>query len=291
MKHLIGKKKSEEICAGDSDRMPDGDAMPNDEITITLSDKKGRLSAETLRLALEHALRMLHAIETDFVARDADVRWDIIRVRMQSPLTMTFSPQVRVKGRARPAIGRKIVKTAWQGMEKIERGATPPHAFGEDALDAAKKLVKSAAADGTSVAISANGSGKIKLTEKTIKNVDEIVAKARLYVDFSTIEGRLEIVSVHDGKSIVIWETMTRNKVECTLTDEQFDSAVAMLGKRVAVTGRVHYRNHVPRTINVEEPIRLLRDMKDLPQPKTVGAIDITGGLSSEDHIRRMRDG
>jgi hypothetical protein len=262
------------------------------KFTITLSDKDGRLSADTLKTALDSALQMLRAIEARVFARDVEVRWDVVRVKMRSPLTMTFAPRVKVRGKPRPAYGNRIVKACIQGVKKIEKGSLPPATFSEEALDAAKKLVKSVTADGTTVAFASDGRKKVRLTEKTVQHIDEIVAKARLYVDYSTIEGRVEVVSIHEGNSVFIWETLTRHRIECSFRDdEQFNRAVALLGKRVAVAGRVHYRNHIPRTITVEEPIRMLRDAADLPQPKSIGPIDITGGLSSEDHVRRMRDG
>jgi hypothetical protein len=124
-----------------------------------------------------------------------------------------------------------------------------------------------------------------------VKHIDELASRARLYVDFSTIEGRLEVISVHEHNSLFIWETLTNNRVECFVSDEQIKEAALLLNKRVTVSGRINYRNHVPKTISVEGPIKVLRTSTELPQPKDIGPIDITGGVSSEQHVRRMRNG
>jgi hypothetical protein len=267
--------------------------MALNQLTITLSDKQGRVSIETLTTALENALSMLRSIESEIVASGVTVRWEISRVSMRSPLRMTFEPRVKSpKGRVSRSIGNRIVKSVMQGIEGIETGKSVPRVFTEDALEAARKMFKSAAKEGASVAFgSKTDPRQIKLTESAVKHIDELASKARLYVDFSTVEGRLEIISVHERNTVVIWETLTSNRIECFVDDQQIKQAFSLLGKRVAVTGRVSYRNHVPKTISVEGPVRVLRTTAELPQPKDIGPIDMTDGASSEEHVRRMRNG
>lgn len=279
--------------------MPDCDAgrdMSLDEITITLSDKDGRLSVDTLIKALENALEMLRGVEATIIASGLDVRWEVVRVRMQSPLRMTFAPDVRRvrdgqrKGRPNKTIGKQLVRTASQGLAGIEAGTSLPRGFTDSAIDATRKLLKTAANEGAVVAFESPFAHKTKLTEKAVEHIEEISAKARLYVDYSTIEGRLEVVSVHEHNSFFVWETLTNNRIECLVSDDHMKDAPNLLGKRVAITGRVSYRNHIPKTIAVEGQIRVLRSAAELPQPSDIGPIDITESLSSEDHVRRLRN-
>jgi hypothetical protein len=261
--------------------------MPLDELTITLSEKDGRLGVQTLVDALENALAMLKGLESDIVASGIKVRWEVVRISMKSPLRFTIAP--RIKGRAGRTSGRKIVKACLQGMREIEKTPEPPIYFNDDSLEAAKKLVKAAGSDGASLTISSNGQDKITLTEKAVRHIEEIASKARKYMDFSTIEGRLEIISVHVQPSFAIWEMLTNYRIECHGSEEHMAQAMSLLGKRVAVTGRVSYSNHKPKSIQVES-MKGLREINELPQPKDIGPIDITGDLSSEEHIRRMRN-
>lgn len=122
------------------------------------------------------------------------------------------------------------------------------------------------------------------------RHVDKKTAKRRIYTDVATIEGNLEVISVRKRPSFFIWEILTNQKIECFTTDKQLDEIVALLRHkpRIAVTGRVHYRNDIPRSIDVES-IRVLRDVNELPQPKDIGPINITEGVSSEEHVRRLR--
>ncbi len=267
--------------------------MAINELTITLSDKQGRVSIETLTTALENALEMLRSIESEIVASGVTVRWEISRVSMRSPLRMTFQPRVRsAKGRVSRSMGNRIVKSVLQGIEGIETGKSVPKSFTENALEATKKMFKSVTKEGASVAFGSRTDPRpIKLTESAVKHIDELASKARFYVDYSTIEGRLEVISVHERNSVVIWETLTDNRIECLVDVEEIKQASSLLGRRVAVTGRVSYRNHIPKTISVEGPIKVLRTSAELPQPKDIGPIDITEGASSEEHVRRVRNG
>lgn len=265
--------------------------MSLEEMTITLSDKDGRISVDTLRRALENMLEILKSVESAVVSSDFEVRWDVIRVRMRSPLRMTFAPHVAKRGRTksnRPA-ERRLVRAAMIGLDRAQGGKSVPREFNDDAIDATLKLVKTASNEGASVAFeSPIYKQKIVLTENSADRLRELSAKARLYVDYSTIEGRLEIVSIHEHNSVFIWETLTNNKVECLVSSDQLAQASDLLGRRIAVTGRVHFRNHVPKSVTVEEPFRVLRD--DAPQPADIGPLDITDGLSSEEHVWRMRN-
>jgi hypothetical protein len=261
--------------------------MPANELTITLA-RAGRVSVETLAQTLENALEMLRNLEREFVASDILVRWEVVRVSMRSPLRVTVAPSI--EGSVTKTIARRLIKTCLKGVKGIERAATPPEHFNEEALDAALKLFEVTRKDGATLTFSSDHLDEITLTEQAARHIEEIASKARLYIDFGTIEGQLEVVSVHEHRSFSIWETFTNRRVECLVNEEQFQTAIDLLGKRVAVTGRVKYRNHVPKSIWVES-LRKLREEMELPDLKNVGPIDITGGLSSEEHVRRMRNG
>jgi len=116
-----------------------------------------------------------------------------------------------------------------------------------------------------------------------------IVAKAPRYSDVSTVEGRLEAISVHDRPALSIWDMLTNDKIECLVNDAQLATGLTLLRKRVAVTGVVKYVNHVPKSVQVDS-FDVLPEMESLPQPQNIRPINITNGLSSEEHVRRIRD-
>jgi hypothetical protein len=266
--------------------------MPQGEFTIKLGEQGKGVSVETLTQVLEDALKMLRNVSGEFVTTDTQVRWEVVRARMESPLTLTIAARVLGQAaRTARAVGNKIVRATLAGVEKIESGAVRPTHFNEDALLAAKEMYLVAAKDGAQVTFATDGKRRITITTDLVRNVDEVVAKARVYVDHATIEGTLEALSVHGHESFSLWEAMAGNKVECYVTAELLKQAHALVlaKKRVAVTGLVRYRDHKPKSIEVES-IRVLRGVDELPQSNAMRPIDITGDLSSEEHVWRMRN-
>lgn len=267
--------------------------IPN-ELTLVLSDKDGQVNLDLLIETLENALALLRGFTSEVIASGLDIRWQVVRVKMNSPLRMTLAPLVRRnegKGRPNKTIGRKIVKAALDSMDKLERGAPLPSSFSPESVDAARRLLRATSSEGAALSFESPLAHKVRLTEKSVKHLEEISSKGRLYVDHSTIEGRLEAASVHNQNTFSVWESLTGHRVECVVSEEQMRDVSDYLGKRVSVSGRVTYRNHVPKSIAVEGPIKVLRSSAELPQPGDIGPVDITGGIPSEEFVRRLRNG
>lgn len=259
------------------------------ELTLSLHNPEGYLSVEILTKTLKDVLDMLRSVSSEVVSSNVDVRWEVIRVGMRSPLRMTLAPRIHD---GKPAlvqrIRKKVVNACMNGIRQIEiENTLPPH-FNEESLESLRSMAKRTEAITT---WSLNGHDRITLTEKTVELIEQYQSSARSYIDFSTIEGYLEVVSVHDGPSFFIWEVLTGQKIECRGNEREFDRSLQLLKQRprIAVTGRVQYRNHIPKTIEVDS-VAVLPDSKILPQPKDIGPIDLTNGLSSEEHVRRMRN-
>jgi hypothetical protein len=259
------------------------------EITIQIGDRDQPVTVDNLVAALENTLQMLKGLESHFPHSGEPIQWEIVRALMKSPLSITLAPRPP-KGQKR--LADKVVKAAIGGLKTLETSGEPqlpPH-FDDEVLEAVEKL-SSISQTGTAlkVFVPDEEAAQVELGQQTIKRVKELEARARVYVDYGTIEGRLETISVHNGNSFVVWEAMTNNRIECRITPEQLEEAKQLLGKRVAISGRLRYRNHKPISMEVES-IKVLRERAELPQPETMKPIDITGGESSEEYIRRLRN-
>jgi hypothetical protein len=260
--------------------------MPN-ELTITLSGEDGFVSADALIEALENTIKILRHLETQFPVPEK-IRWEIIRASMQSPLALTLA--ARATEPQAQAAGDRIVRAAYQGLRAVSTAAVRPPYFDDESLAAAKELVSEARSEGAQLSIVVPDEEPLIPTETLVENVERVIAGTRTHHEYGTIEGRLEQVSTHKTDSFSVWEIPTDHKVECLATPEQLEKAKELLRKRVAVTGRITYRGGKPRQVKVDE-LRRLRERHELPQPEDIGPVDITGGLSSEDYVRRWRDG
>lgn len=263
--------------------------MPAGAFTLKLGEGTKRVSIDVLAEALENALEMLRSVGQEFAPAGMLVRWEVVGASLRSPLTLDFAPSVNGEATISAAVGKKIGKACVRGLEKLEKSPALPQHFNEEGILAAQKLMRVVQKDGTRIAVASYRMKDVAPTAAAVEHIRQVVDKARIYIDYGTIEGRLEEVSVHGGAHFAIWEVLTGYRIECAVTLERLEEAKALLGQRVAVSGRVRYRNHIPKSIQVEN-IRRLRDAKELPQLKDMPAIDITGGLSSEEYMRRMRD-
>ena len=256
------------------------------EFTITLSGDDGFVSVDVLIEALENTLAVLRGLGSEFPGSD-QIRWEIVRASMQSPLTLTLAP--KAPERRSRKLGQRIADAAYRGFREIaERPSLPPY-FNEEALTAAKRLVAGARAEKTELSFFVPDKDPVTPLAAFTENIEQVVSRAKTLYETGTIEGTLEVISRHKTDSVTIWETLTNRKVACFVNSEQLELAKQILLKRVAVSGRIKYRNGRPVSIEVAN-IRVLRGQHELPQPSDIGPIDITGGLSSEDYVRGLRD-
>jgi hypothetical protein len=131
------------------------------------------------------------------------------------------------------------------------------------------------------------------LTQKITSTVDEALA-----VDEEcdgTIEGMLEQINLHHGANVFyIYPEIGPRKITCHFPARLYDDAISAVGRRVEVSGALHYRVGAifPHQVAVTQidafpPDSELPDWEDLRGR----APDITGGLSSEAFVRELRSG
>ena len=107
------------------------------------------------------------------------------------------------------------------------------------------------------------------------------------------VEGRLEYVNIHGNRNVFrIYPTIGSNKVECTFPTDRLKDARDALDRRIRVYGKLTYlaRSSFPSSIEVDR-IKMLPEDDELPSLLDLRgtAPDITGVLSSEEFVRRLR--
>jgi len=107
-----------------------------------------------------------------------------------------------------------------------------------------------------------------------------------------SIVGKLEVVSVHRRPEYSVYDSVTRRPVRCAFSENELEQVKATLGRRVRVSGLVH-RNAKGQPLRIEQP--RLSVMPGEPELPTVSdligvAPDFTGNLTTEEHLRQLRD-
>lgn len=262
------------------------------ELIITVQGKDSRVTVRSLIEMLERALGVLKEID----ARTADnqrpgVQWEVVRVAMNSPLTMTLGPCVQTNRRDNSA---DVVKSFMVGIRSLESKAVVPANWTDDALQRMRDLVDLRNNGIASMVFSSQGEDKVEPTLHSAANIEEIQKRLTAhYWEETSIEGSLEVISAHNGTRISIWDVLTHTKVECLVTESQLEQAKSAFRRRVAVTGKAKMtRKGKPISIVVDS-IRVLKEKEELPQARDfagTGRVDITGGVDSAEYIRSLRD-
>lgn len=255
--------------------------MPNQSLTITVSGKNDRiLLGSFLKLASEtlHILRLIDREGAGGTTRGLD--WRIETISRKSPLRLTISGESRDED----VVAVDVVRLFVGAMNTMSKEPTWPEGFPRDGLDKLKDIVD-LAHDGLGKVVFSDGKTKVEATQHLGANIEFLFDE---HTEWTTIDGRLEAVSAHRNKVFRIYDRLTGASVACRFTKEQQEEVRQALYRRVSVTGEATYKAGMPHVIKVDS-IDIIENKgvayDDLPP------IDITGGVSSVEHIRRVRDG
>lgn len=180
------------------------------------------------------------------------------------------------------------------GLNSIEREAELPPYFSDVDLGrvrAISSLLRQTGSESLTAAHLNGARETATVSEQAGVNVAKILEPR--FSGLGSVAGKLEVISVHGPPRFNVYDALTKRAVRCRFAPERLDDVAAALGRRVVVTGVVH-RNAKGDPVKVDRPeLRILPDGADLPSVKDlIGLVpDITGGLSSEEHVRRLRDG
>ena len=138
------------------------------------------------------------------------------------------------------------------------------------------------------------------LLEETKINLDqEFKARANLYVApeescKSSFRGMLDVINIHGLEKLFwLYPEIGPNKIQCTFPKRLFETAKMALGKRVEIVGLFNYKINAPYPHAAEvDDMSTLPPDDELPHFKDLLGIDpeMTGGLSSEDYIKKIRN-
>ena len=114
------------------------------------------------------------------------------------------------------------------------------------------------------------------------------------YQESGSVEGKLEMVSIHASPRFAIYHAISGHSVRCKFDPHQLlDVVKEALGKRVIVSGLVHFNfKHEPIRVEIED-LMILPKEDELPSPSEIRGMapDFTGDLTTEEYLRRLRSG
>lgn len=264
--------------------------MARKTLTIRLTGRED-LTTESLIEAVQDAVLILRSIEGNMAEEGRPAsRWRVDAVSLNSPLQMTIS-EIPPKGLEPLDPAEPFVR----GLRCVNAGAQIPQYFTEHTLRLAKRLVGLLNNGLSQIEFSTQDEEPVRPTQHLAANVDRILGRApEFYYEDTELEGRLEVLSVHGTPDFWVYDPLTEQPTKCTFKPEDRERLAEMMKRptRVRVSGKAKFnREHRPISLEVESFARL-RDQEELPQIRDLhrAGINITGGMSSVEYVRRMRD-
>lgn len=164
-----------------------------------------------------------------------NVTWEIESITKASPLSIEL-----IAGPARaevePETVMRTVKALADGLKTIQSGARRPAYFSDRALESAKELAELHDKNLTFIKVR-NGRATIDVTKRLSVNVDELIGPKTS--SQGTVEGTLEVISIHGQHRFSIYEPLTGHSVACHFRPDQLEEVKGAFGRRVAVRGEI----------------------------------------------------
>ena len=240
--------------------------------------------------ALRKALIYTESIVTQGTAR---FDWQVVRITYSSPATITVESQLpRERSDLRDQRSR-VVQRFLDNWQTLTEKKCVPEDLDRQTLEA-YKTVSRYVRQGRLRATILNGE---KPFIEVSADVEQLIEKTlgQQTTAMGSVKGTLEYLNIHAQSSdIRIYPKLGPDRIEGRIPVQMIPLAGKAIGREVRAKGKLTYRarEDFPRYIQVEELEVLPRD-EDLPSIMDIKGIapNITGGTSSEDFIRGLRDG
>jgi len=247
-------------------------------LTVTLGPEVG---LHTFATALDKLANFLRDLEP--ARPEGKLRWFVADLGRGSA-------RVSVRAHGDPRVAAIISRRAFDGLRALENAEDLPRAFPLEAVEAASAFLQIVAKDRLRAVVEADGQEQ-ELTNRALLTAQGLL-RTVVWEDLGSIEGSLETITVHGGNQFNLWEAVTGRRVECYFRADQLEDVKAALGRRVRVEGRIRYNRRGEFTSIEVRSLEIIPRDEDLPPLDEMAGIapNITGDLSSEDYVRRLRD-
>ena len=257
------------------------------EIAIVVDGESGHIEVQDFIAALENNVEILHDLDAALsMKRRGTLRWVLGALSYGSPAIVTLHA---IPTSDKGDYGPEVTKAYLDGLEQLREGKTLPPSFSDDALEAVKKLARLSTRGIKAIQVR-HGQRSVDVTERIAVNIDELIGKS--YESTGSIEGTVEMVTIHGQRYFRIYDAVHGWGVPCYFRPELFETVRFGLDKRIIATGRIRSdRTGNPQSMNVQV-IDLPPDIGKLPKPSDIRGIakGMTGGKSAEDYLRELRD-
>jgi hypothetical protein len=252
-----------------------------ERLTIAVTAGGDGADARAFGAVLGDVLDLLDAIATQRAGREIRINWKIISLQKRSPAKITIANTTAVL----------TVALLMSGLSAIESGKTQP--FSTPGMKIARRLGDRIGREASLVVLHAPKSRtrEVKLTSDLAINAAVSIQNG-FYEMPSSVDGKLDIVNVHNGPKFSIFDDVLGREVRCRFADALLETVKGNLGKRVTAEGIVRFKSATDQPISIR--VESIEPLEDSEAPKLFGempAINVSGNVAPEKYIRELRDG
>lgn len=264
-----------------------------ESLTFTIQpSESGAVSLRLFMLSVDRVRRFVHAVDYA-VCGDPNRRWVLVGLHSSAPTLTIAPPPGRDPQASLEAIaGGLLALTKYQALEP------PPH-FTEEALDGLRDMRPLFGAKHgrqrtdsiRQIDFALNGSDMTTVDAGIEASIDRVLRGS--YSALGSIEGRMERINLRGRPFFTIWDRVSDAPVKCFFPRQPawVEKVRDLLDKRVLVQGTVYYfRNGLPRYVLAHE-VMDRTPRADLPVAHFGCIPNFTGGMETEEYLRRLREG
>jgi len=262
----------------------------DDRITLIiegLPEDEGQVRLAAFMSQLQNLNAAMSRLDRDVNNGKAASYFRIAELSYKSPVRIVIEPQPLPKA---VYVGHLVIESLGRVVEALKNSHDLIQ-VDADILENFRGLVRPVGKTVKNATLLFNDH-RLDLTERVGIKIDEALA-----IDEEcdgSLEGMLDQINVHLGANTFhIYPEVGARKVTCHFPSKLFDDAVSAVGRRVEISGTLHYRAGASfphqisvTTIEAFPPEYELPDWEDLRGR----APNATGELSSEAFVRELRN-
>lgn len=261
------------------------------KLVLTVKGLLGKISLESFLIVIDSSLDILKDLDSAISKQpQGSLDWVIEDIYPTGSIGIEIMSKVRD-----PKIdyAKEVAESYYNGIEIIHtKGITPPY-FSDNCLKLLGKMAKGLRKNGAE-AVEVCDPIKEKTTQfdsGIITTTNQLIGYS--YKSFGSVEGTLEMISIHKPARFNVYHSVSLHAVRCNLKEEDIEKVKEALGRRVVVSGLVSYNTkHEPKRVEVEE-LEIIPREDELPTiDDFIGSDpDYTGEMTTEEYIRSIRSG
>ena len=261
------------------------------KLCIQVQGELGNITLAGLQGQINDHIRMLQDYDLAISrGKKASVEWLITNVSTGSLTVETESRSLLEEEN----FGPQVAKAYIEGWTSIERGGIRPLYLTEEGMKAARSIAKRIGEEGIEGIVVSGPDQSVTISPKSSVNLDQLMRER--YWSLGSAEGTLETISIHGSSRFTIYHSRTKKAIRCDIPATKaklLDRAKEALGRRVQAIGTLE-RNALGEPLRIKaERLCILRAREELPTVAALGGKypDFTGGLTTEEYIKSLRDG